>query len=229
MFASLFVSGVVAAELRTPGDASLLLPEEAESVAHAVPKRIQEFAAGRLCARRALAEFGVTDFPVRMARDRQPLWPELLVGSIAHTTGLCAAVVAERTRVLALGVDTEVAGAAKADLWPTICDPAERAWLDTLQPAERAAAVTLIFSAKEAFYKCQYPLAGEWLNFHDLRVTPLDWGASQGAFDVMPTRSIALSKHAAASVRGSYRFHEGFVSAGVCLPAQPAASARLNP
>ena len=58
-FASLFPSGVVAAELRAPGDASLLWPEEAASVANAVPKRIQEFAAGRLCARRALAAMGV--------------------------------------------------------------------------------------------------------------------------------------------------------------------------
>src|SRR5450759_5866149 len=42
--ASLFPSGVVAAELRAPGDASLLLPEEAASVSNAVPKRLQEFA-----------------------------------------------------------------------------------------------------------------------------------------------------------------------------------------
>src|SRR5580698_7785223 len=41
----LFPRGVVAAELRTPGDASLLYPEEAQSVARAVPKRVGEFAA----------------------------------------------------------------------------------------------------------------------------------------------------------------------------------------
>ena len=106
-FASLFPSGVVAAELRAPGDASLLLPAEAQDMSNAVPKRMQEFAAGRLCARRALAEFGVADFPVRVARDRQPLWPGFLVGSITHTAGICAAVVAERARLIALGVDTE--------------------------------------------------------------------------------------------------------------------------
>ncbi len=226
-FASLFPSGVVAAELRAPGDASLLLPAEAQDMSNAVPKRMQEFAAGRLCARRALAEFGVADFPIRVARDRQPLWPGFLVGSITHTAGICAAVVAERARLIALGVDTEAVGAVKAELWPTICVSAETAWLDTLDPAQRAAAATLIFSAKEAFYKCQYPLVGEWLNFHDLRVTPLDWGAAHGAFAVEATRPIALFDRAPpvrtppvrapSAVLGSYRFHEGFVSAGVSL------------
>lgn len=228
-FASLFPSGVVAAELRAPGDASLLLPAEAQDMSNAVPKRMQEFAAGRLCARRALAEFGVADFPVRVAHDRQPVWPGFLVGSITHTAGICAAVVVERARVIALGVDTEVVGAVKAELWSTICVSAETAWLDTLAPAQRAAAVTLIFSAKEAFYKCQFPLVGEWLNFHDLRVTPLDWSAAHGAFSVEATRPIELFDRAPQPVRTappvrapsavlcSYRFHEGFVSAGVSL------------
>lgn len=235
-FASLFPLGVVATELRAPGDASLLWPEEAAGVANAVPKRIQEFAAGRLCARRALKEFGITNFPVRVAHDRQPLWPASLTGSITHTAGLCAAVVAERTRMMALGVDTEVAGAAKAELWSTICTPAELAWLDTLPRADHAAAVTLIFSAKEAFYKCQYPLVGEWLNFHDLCVAPLAWGKPQGTFTVQATRPIGFfegrdpSLRAAPAVLCSYRFHDGFVSAGVCLaaPAETAARRELS-
>jgi 4'-phosphopantetheinyl transferase EntD len=233
VIAGLFPAGVVAAELRAPGVAALLLPAEAEGVANANPTRVQEFTAGRLCARRALAEFGVTGFPVRVARDRQPLWPEFLVGSITHTAGFCAAVVAERASVMAVGLDTEVVGAVKEGLRTTICAAAELGWLGTLPRAQRAAAVTLIFSAKEAFYKCQYPLTGDWLNFHDLTVTPRGWGATQGVFDIMPTRPIKLFDaasrterttpvHGSASVRGSYGFHDGFVSAGVCvLPNMP--------
>ncbi len=227
--AGLFPSGVVAAELRAPGDTSLLLPEEAESVSNAVPKRMQEFAAGRLCARRALVRFNITDFPIRVARDRQPVWPELLVGSITHTVGLCAAAVAARAHVIALGLDSETVGAVKAHLWPSICAAAELAWVDALHPGERAKAVAMIFSAKEAFYKCQYPLVGERLNFHDVCVRPIEWGAAQGAFAVAPARPIAFFNRFAVPLRalspalgtmlGSYRFHERFVSAGVFLPA----------
>ena len=219
-FAALFPEAAVAAELRGPGEASRLKPEEAQSVARAVPKRIQEFAAGRQCARRALAELGRVDVPIPVADDRQPIWPAGVVGSITHTVGLCAAVVAERTRVEALGVDTELCGAVKPELWQTICVAEESAWIRALPPGERAAAVTLLFSAKEAFYKCQYPLVGERLSFDDLCVTVLAWGQSQGAFGVRPVRPIRLFERsgAAESLRGAYRVHENFVSAGVCLP-----------
>ena len=222
----LFPAAVVGAELREPGDPSLLLPEEAACLGRAVPKRVQEFAAGRLCARRALAEFGVTDFPVRVASDRQPLWPEFLVGSITHTDGYCAAVVAERRRLSAIGVDCEVMGRVTRELWPSIFGPEESRWLDSLAQSERVAAVTLLFAAKEAFYKCQYPLVGEWLNFHDLLVTPLERGAASGTFTAVATRPIALfartppAAHAASPVLGRFRFGEGLVSAGICLPAQ---------
>src|SRR5271154_3071548 len=119
--ANLFPPGAIAAEMREPGDPSLLLPAEAQYLGKAVLKRVQEFAAGRLCARALLAEFGIHDFPIKVADDRQPVWPETLVGSITHTAGLCAAVVAPRSVLRAVGLDSEVAGSVKAELWPSIC------------------------------------------------------------------------------------------------------------
>src|SRR5216683_8440334 len=174
---SLFPPGAVAADLRGPGDLKLLLPAEAKYVGRAVPKRVQEFAAGRLCARRALAEFGIVDFPVRVADDRQPIWPDSFVGSITHTEGYGAAVVAERRRIRALGLDSEIVGQVKAPLWAAICTTSEIAWLRSLHPSEQAPAATLIFSAKEAFYKCQYPLARERLGFLDAVVEAGTWPA----------------------------------------------------
>jgi 4'-phosphopantetheinyl transferase EntD len=218
-FASLFPEGVVAAELRGPGEAARLKPEEARSVERAVPKRVQEFAAGRQCARRALAELGRADVPIPVAQDRQPVWPPGVVGSITHTAGLCAAVVAESAHLEALGVDTELAGAVKPELWQSICVAEESAWIGALAPGERAAAVTLLFSAKEAFYKCQYPLVRERLSFNDLSVIVLAWGQGRGEFNVRPVRPIALFERIAGveSLPGTYRFHQEFVSAGVAV------------
>jgi 4'-phosphopantetheinyl transferase EntD len=232
MFAGLYPLRVAAAELRGEGDPSLLDPEEAAFVANAAVERVREFAAGRLCARRALAEFGIANFALKVAPDRRPLWPDALVGSITHTAGLCAAVVAERTLLAAIGLDTEVSGAVKRELWPGICVAREIEWLDSVEPARQAAAATLIFSAKEAFYKCQYPLTAERLNFSDLCVTVPDWGAPQGVFAVLPTRPLSLTDRPApaahatapAALRGRFRFHEEFVSAAVHLPARERAS-----
>lgn len=213
----LFSPGAVVAVLREAGDPGLLLPDEAASMGRAVPKRLQEFAAGRLCARRALAEFGVRDFPLRPADDRQPIWPDSMAGSITHTEGFCAAAVALRRRVGALGLDSEVVGDIKVEIWPRICVPIEMAWVRSLAAAEQAAAVTLIFSAKEAFYKCQYPVVRERLDFPDVSIEAAQWGASEGVFRVHSTRSIAIAAHRPLPMPGRYLFHDGFVTAGMEL------------
>jgi 4'-phosphopantetheinyl transferase EntD len=224
---------VAAAELRTPGDASLLYSAEAEAIARAAPKRIGEFAAGRLCARAAMARFGVEEFALRAARDRRPLWPDTLVGSITHTQGFCAAVVGERAHFAGLGIDAERVDAVGSQLWPNICGPDELHWIASLPLQERGPAAALVFCAKEAFYKCQYPPTGEWLSFSDLRIVPLEWGAAEGSFSVEARR--ALTVFAAGgpapghALRTAYRFHEEFVSAGVALVREwPARDARRH-
>jgi 4'-phosphopantetheinyl transferase EntD len=223
-FQSLFTCGVIAAELRQGAAVELLLPAEAACLGRSAPARAREFAAGRLCARRALAELGVADFALVAAPDRQPVWPHWVVGSITHTTGLCAAAVAPAGRFLGLGVDTEIVGRVTAQLWPKICVPAERAWIGSLPLAQRPAAATLVFAAKEAFYKCQSPLTGEWLGFKDLHIdvvgfAPAAGPGATGNFRVTPTRRIALAARLPTPISGRYRFHEEFVSAGIALEA----------
>jgi 4'-phosphopantetheinyl transferase EntD len=214
----LFPAGVIAADLREPGDPALLLPAEAGYLGRAIPKRAREFAAGRLCARRALAEFGIVDVAIEVGTDRQPVWPAAMVGSITHTAGFCAAAVAEKRVVAALGLDSEVVGDVNAEIWPRIGVPAETAWLRTLPASQHTAAMTLIFSAKEAFYKCQYPLVRERLDFQDVRVEA-GWGASQGRFWVHATRDLAMAQRTAMPMQGRYLFHQEFVTAGLGLAA----------
>lgn len=213
----LFGPGAIVAELREPCDPQLLLPEEGAHLGRAVPKRVGEFAAGRLCARRALAQFGIVDFPIRRAADRQPVWPQTMVGSITHTAGLCAAVVAERQYADALGLDSEVVAAISGEIWHRICGPTEIAWIESLPASQRPAAVTLIFSAKEAFYKCQYPVVGERLNFHDVRIEAEDWGAPNGVFKIQAARKIALCARSAFPWQGRYLFHERWLTAGISM------------
>ncbi len=94
LISDMFPAGVRAAELRGHGDVSQLLSGETEFLPHAVPKRIQEFVDGRLCARRALMDLGIEDFPLKIGDDRRPLWPRSIVG---RSTAL-GALVYERPR-----------------------------------------------------------------------------------------------------------------------------------
>jgi 4'-phosphopantetheinyl transferase EntD len=71
-------------------------------------------------------------------------------------------------------VDAEALGAVSGQVSPAIFTEAERAYLATLDSQARTATATLIFCAKEAFYKAQFRLTGAWIDFHDVevRVTP---------------------------------------------------------
>jgi 4'-phosphopantetheinyl transferase EntD len=207
---ALFPAGVVAAEMR----------EAAEHIGRAVPKRVREFAAGRLCARLALHSFGITDVAIPVAPDRQPIWPAGWVGSISHTSGLCLAVVADQARISAIGVDCEVVGHVKPDIWPTICTAADTEWLGSLPPPHREPAVALLFSAKEAVYKCQYPLTREWMDFHDLETLSDRFDPARGRLALRPTRPLRIQGRSPAILTVEYLFHEGFVTTGMALPAR---------
>ena len=214
----LYPSTARAAELRGAGDPGALYPDEARHVQRAVRKRVEEFAAGRLCARLLLREFGIAHFAIEVGAHRQPLWPESVVGSITHTAGFCAAVAAPKESLRSVGIDTEIAGSVKTELWRGICTPSETVWLRALPKSEQLAAATLIFSAKEAFYKCQFTVAQEHLGFHDVSVELPGWGEKRGAFVVLANRRIELERSAAFPLRGQYLFHEQFVTAAMALP-----------
>jgi 4'-phosphopantetheinyl transferase EntD len=92
--------------------------------------------------------------------------------------------------------------------------PDEIAWLEALPEPDQAKGGVLIFAAKEAFYKCQYPLTREWLGFHDVVMLPVEDGFEQGRFTILTLRSAAISARAAQFV-GRFRFADGFVLAGV--------------
>ena len=216
MLSALFPRGSVAASLCGPGNPRLLHPAEARCVARAAPQRLREFAAGRACARRAMAELGIVDFSLQAADDRQPVWPAPMVGSITHTRGFCAAVVAERQSALALGLDSERVGDVRPELWQRICVPSELAWIRSVPALHQAAAATLIFSAKEAFYKCQYSLVRERVTFHDVRVEAA-WGACGGAFQIHANRRLAVSTRAAMPLQGLYLHHQALITAGIGL------------
>jgi 4'-phosphopantetheinyl transferase EntD len=213
----LFPQGVLAAELRGRGDPGALYPDEARHLQKAVPKRAEEFAAGRLCARLLLREFGIDNFAIEVGAHRQPLWPETLVGSITHTTGFCAAVAAPKKCLRSVGIDSEIAGSVKTPLWRGICTSSETAWLRSLPESEQLAAATVIFSAKEAFYKCQFALTQERLGFHDVSVEVPAWADKRGAFRIIANRRIELEASAALPLQGQYLFHEQFITSAIAV------------
>jgi 4'-phosphopantetheinyl transferase EntD len=77
----------------------------------------------------------------------------------------------------------------------------------------------LIFSAKEAFYKCQFSAAQEHLGFQDAVVELPQWEeqGELGVFLIRATRHIVFDRFAAMPIEGRYLFHESFITAGIAV------------
>ena len=145
------------------------------------PARQREFAAARGCARRALRRLGVEPCALVPHADRSPRWPQGIVGSISHTRELCLVALARHGRLASLGVDVERVTAAGTDVEELVCTAAERRWLDAQAASQRERNIRLLFSAKESFYKCQYPLTRTFLDFQEIELA-IDVGG--GSFAV---------------------------------------------
>jgi 4'-phosphopantetheinyl transferase EntD len=217
LVASVFPPGVAAAELREPVSGAHLFPAESAAVARAAPKRLAEFTAGRLCARRALTQLGIIHFPLCVNENRTPRWPEGVVGSITHTAGFCGAVAAQRVKFEALGLDAEHTSAATSDLWPQLLTAAERDRLARLTPESRTLVASTIFSAKEAFYKAQFTITRGWLDFDDVEIDLSPAATAYGTFTIRILRNAPpeLSQRAA----GCYRILDDVVLTGVAFAA----------
>jgi 4'-phosphopantetheinyl transferase EntD len=188
-----------------------LLKAEQELVEGAAQTRIEQFTAGRVCSRIALGRLGVAaTTPIPRGEDRAPIWPPGFIGSISHTHTWCAAAVARTTDVRSIGIDLEPATPLKESLWRRVCTPKERDWLHELP--EPGLTGKIVFSAKEAVYKCQYPITGKFLGFHAVELELGDGSFTavfqQNAGEFLPGDVMT----------GRYLVEEGLVATACELP-----------
>jgi 4'-phosphopantetheinyl transferase EntD len=137
--------------------------EEGTHLADAVQARRNEFICARRCARAALAEVGQGAVAVPADMNGLPIWPTGFVGSISHSRGLCCAVAAADFTLSTIGLDVEKTNRLSSRAMERVVHSVERQSIGDDQMLG-----SLFFSAKEAFYKAQFPLFGAQLNFHDL-------------------------------------------------------------
>jgi 4'-phosphopantetheinyl transferase EntD len=212
---ALFPEVVVGAELARFEEAEPLFREEEAYVERAVGTRRQEYAAGRTCARRALAALGLPPGPLPSNGDRSVRWPEQVWGSITHADGLCAAVAARRDDLAGIGIDAELRGRVAPKLWSHIASAREIAWFE--EPRDAALAnerATLLFSAKEAFYKAQFCVSRSFVGFHEVEVE-----FSDDSFRVLLQNEIGGVFEQGDKFYGRYVLLAGHAVTGLCIPA----------
>jgi 4'-phosphopantetheinyl transferase EntD len=213
LWRNLLPPGAAAHETACFTHSASLHPQEFPAVRNAVPKRVEEFAAGRACAHRALAALGCAPAPLPKGENRSPVWPHGITGSITHTHGHCAAAAAWRQDIMSIGIDAEIIGRVGEDMLRLICTTAERERLAALNHDQRAEAATLIFSAKEAFYKCQSSAGGELPGFQHVA---LHWHG--GEFLIEPCGTFTPAHHG--PLQGRYSLSAGKVFTAITFPAR---------
>lgn len=168
-------------------EAGLACPAQ---IAGSVRKRQAEYFHGRLCARQALGALGVGE--VGIGAQGEPLWPAGVVGSISHSRTLAAAVVAGAARCGGIGLDIEEwADHAAAEAMPGLVVSArELAYLGGFErEMARERLLTLVFSAKESFYKGAFGAVGRFFDFNAIELARLDLDGGSLRFTLAETLS----------------------------------------
>ncbi|MEM8868080.1 MAG: 4'-phosphopantetheinyl transferase superfamily protein [Verrucomicrobiota bacterium] len=177
-------------------------PDEATLREKAGPGRKQEFITGRRCARAALAQLGQAAGAILADEQGAPLWPKDFVGSISHSKGFCAAIVAGSEHFRALGLDLEQTNRLRPSAHKHVVHPREMLFVD-----EEQVRATLLFSLKEAFYKLQFPLFAAQPGFQDVHFEVDLSGGSAAIAGITETFSESLQE-AVAEMRFAFAFTE---------------------
>lgn len=154
------------------------------------PKRLSDFSTGRYCAKMALEQLDIKDVIIPIGKDREPIWPEGIVGSISHCDSFAGAIVAKSDQYISLGLDIEEIGRVTPDLWDLVFTQKEKDFLLSLSDKEIQEKSTAIFSIKEAFYKFQHPLTKTFLDFLDVEVNTPDLSSVIVISELIPSNSV---------------------------------------
>ena len=146
-------------------DEAHLLPEEARSIPARQPAMRRASGAARWIAHRLLADIGITDVAIMRAPSGAPVWPDGIIGSLAHDDDMAVAAVAPVGGIVSLGIDVEPAEPLPDDIFAIVATGADR-----IGAADPRLAGRILFAAKEAVYKAAYPLDRDVLGYEDIAV-----------------------------------------------------------
>jgi 4'-phosphopantetheinyl transferase EntD len=134
------------------------------------PLRVRQFATGRYLSRKAIELAGGSAKSI-VATDARgiPIWPDGLTGSISHTATDCVVAVASQDSISSVGIDLETNEANfSRNEWDLVSSETERRHSKKCYGLSSDQFVNLIFSAKEAVYKCLAQVAEIELGFEDV-------------------------------------------------------------
>jgi enterobactin synthetase component D len=199
------------------GDFQRCLIEPPASIQRSVAKRQTEFLAGRLCAREAMRQLDGRQHVPLIGEDRAPVWPEDLCGSITHSTGWAAAIVANKQHWRGLGMDVEkVMSSERATRLAGEILTADELQRMAAGPEHQVALLaTLTFSLKESLFKALYPLVLKRFYFEDAEL--LEWSET-GSARLRLKIDLSEQWHSGRELQGQFSVRDGQLLSLVSVP-----------
>jgi len=145
-----------------------LEPEERAHFAQLGDVRRRTWLAGRVALRRALSTVGARIEPVLTGSRGEPRLPEGVAASIAHKESVAVALA--DLALHTLGVDVEYDRPPRVDIVRRVLTPHEVEQRQMLCEADRARAVPVAFSVKEAIYKAIHPFCARYVGFQEVEL-----------------------------------------------------------
>ena len=210
----LFPSCVVSQCIRVDVDTCGLFPEEEQVVSQALPKRLREFTVGRTCARAALARLGFKPCPLLKKTDGSVVWPLGITGSISHSDRWCGVAVAYNNEIRSVGLDIEKISRISKIIHRKILTSQELSWLQEKDEKDRQKFTGLIFSAKEALYKCLNGFLSVSIGFTDAVIIP---SVDTMDFKILPREKIVRNFSGHLNLHGRYMINDGEIFTSVVM------------
>ncbi|MET1255557.1 4'-phosphopantetheinyl transferase family protein [Aliikangiella maris] len=186
---------------------NICMPETLQS---AVTKRKAEYLAGRFAAKKALACHSIFEQQILTGKDRSPIWPTQLIGSITHTNSNAFCIVAPKENYHLVGIDTEdwIAEKTYSNIKKSIITEQEHWQLEQLS-FTTTQAFTLAFSAKESLFKALYPSVQKYFDFMAAKIIRVD--ESNATFVIELTKDLNGLHCQQRQYQGQYQLLEGSI------------------
>lgn len=140
------------------------------SVQKSVVKRKSEFLAGRLCAKKCLSQYDLVS-QVSIGTHREPVWPDGVLGAISHTNNIAGALITKSQDISGVGLDIEnvMSNETMHSISSQIMSKEELHYCNSYN-ADNNTIYTLVFSAKESFFKAAFSQVQKYFDFNAVKV-----------------------------------------------------------
>ena len=139
-------------------------------ICNSVLKRKNEFTAGRILSHKALVQLNIYNFDILTGKNREPIWPKGIIGSISHNNSFVCAAVTTSDYYKGIGIDVEEDEAIQVSQHNIIFTKNELLWIEREQNSAQENIHKIIFSAKESLYKCIYPIVKKYIDFKQVEM-----------------------------------------------------------